>query len=104
MPKISIRRSKEDKPPSMTGDDANLHNWCIGLLEDADNQRRHLVGQWWENLATYQGDLFVEWDPHKNRLYETKKPRRITRLPINLAQPAVRTEYAKLLKNRPITD
>jgi len=60
---------------------------------------------WWENLAVYMGDFWVEWDIHKRRLYEpVKRPDHRVRVPINLAQPAVRTELAKLMKNRPIMD
>jgi hypothetical protein len=80
----------------------SLHDWCLGLLEDGRSMRRAHEAQWWENLATYTGDLWVEYDMVTKRLYELDKPDYRVRLPINLAQPAVRTEYAKLLKNRPI--
>jgi hypothetical protein len=86
-----------------TGD--QLHDWCVGLVEDGESRRNPLEGQWWENLAAYYGDFWVEWDPHKRQLWEPRKKKSWkVRLPINLIKPAVRTELAKLTKNRPITD
>lgn len=83
-------------------DVGKLHEWCRGLLEDGREQRRPHEAQWWENLATFAGDLWVQFDPTRKELYELNKPDYRVRLPVNLAQPAIRTEYAKLLKNRPI--
>ena len=94
--------SKSNKPGSS---DTDVHEWARALLEDGEVRRNALEGQWWENIATYIGDLWVEWDPHRRRLSEPiKKPRHRVRIPINLAQPIVRTEIAKLTKNRPITN
>jgi hypothetical protein len=59
---------------------------------------------WWEQLCIYAGDLWVEYNPHSKRLMEVPAPDHKVRLPINLVNPTVRTEYAKLLKNRPITE
>lgn len=82
-----------------------LHDWALALVDDGEGRRNALEGQWWENIATYVGDLWVEWDPHNRKLSEPlKKPKHRVRVPINLAQPIVRTEVAKLTKNRPITD
>lgn len=81
-----------------------LHRWCIDLLEDGQDQRKAWEGVWWENIATYLGDLWVEWNVHTKRLSEPVKPDYKVRLPVNLAQPVVRTELAKLTKNRPILD
>lgn len=81
-----------------------LHTWCMSLYEDGLERRRPHEAQWWENIATFCGDLWVEYDIHKRRLFEPEKEDHRVRLPINLAQPAVRTEYAKLLKNRPIVN
>jgi len=98
--KSSIDSAKPDK---LTHD--NLHQWALTLLDDGQGRRNPLEGQWWENLATYLGDLWVEWDPHRRRLWEPqRKPDHRVRIPINLAKPAVRTELAKLTKNRPIVD
>lgn len=91
------------KPKELTHE--ALHQWAVTLKEDGEGRRNPLEGQWWENLATYMGDFWAEWDPHKRRLWEpVRKPDSRVRVPINLAQPAVRTELAKLTKNRPIAD
>jgi hypothetical protein len=82
-----------------------LHEWAVALMEDGESRRNPYDGLLWENLATYVGDFWVSWDPHSRRLSEpVRKPKHRVRLPINLAQPVVRTEVAKLTKNRPITD
>ena len=60
-----------DKPESTSGD--QLHDWCVGLVEDGQGRRNPLEGQWWENLAAYFGDLWVEWDPHQKKLWEPRK-------------------------------
>lgn len=87
------------------GSQSELHDWAVALVEDGEGRRNAMEGLWWENMATYLGDLWVEWDPHRRRLSEpVKKPRHRVRVPINLGQPVVRTEVAKLTKNRPITD
>jgi hypothetical protein len=59
---------------------------------------------WWEQICVYAGDLWVEYNPHSKRLEEVPAPEHKVRLPINLVSPVVRTEYAKLLKNRPIAE
>lgn len=96
---------KRDKKPS-ENDERQLHHWARDLLEDGHEVRQGWEGQWWENLATYMGDLWSEWNPRDKKLLNVikKKPKHRVRLPINLAQPAVRTELAKLVKNRPIVD
>jgi hypothetical protein len=97
---MGLRR--RDKPPN----DSNktLHDWGVNLLQDGQEQRRAAEAQWWENLATYSGDFWAEYDVILRELVETKRENHKVRLPVNLAQPVVRTEYAKLIKNRPIID
>lgn len=91
-----------EKPGSSNNE---LHEWGKSVLDDGLARRRSFEGQWWENIATYLGDFWVEWDPHRRRLWEpVKKPKHRARIPVNLAQPIVRTELAKLTKNRPIVD
>lgn len=85
-------------------DENKLHDWCNGLLEDRRHDRRVLEAQWWENIATYSGDLWADYDVTLKKLIEPARPDHRVRIPVNLARPAVRTEYAKLLKNRPIVD
>jgi hypothetical protein len=92
----------DERRPS---DDDGLHAWCVALVEDHRARRRPWEATWWENIATYAGELWLNWDIHRNRLREPlRKVDHRVRLPINLAQPAVRTELAKLTKNRPLTD
>lgn len=87
------------------GTQEELHQWAIALAEDAEGRRNWAEALWWENLATYLGELWIEWNPHQRRLWEpVRKPKHRVRVPINLAQPVIRTEVAKLTKNRPITD
>jgi len=93
------------KGPPTSETDKKLLHWAQSLHTEGLGRRRHWEGMWWENLAVYMGDFWVEWDIHKRRLYEpVKRPDHRVRVPINLAQPAVRTELAKLMKNRPIMD
>ena len=85
--------------------DTELHEWALALVDDGVERRRAQEGQWWENIATYVGEFWIEYDVHAKRLREpVPKPDHKVRIPINLAQPVVRTELAKLVKNRPITD
>jgi len=81
-----------------------LHDWARQVIEDARNRRRGHEVLWWEQLCIYAGDLWVEYNPHSRRLEEVPAPEHKVRLPINLVSPVVRTEYAKLLKNRPIVE
>lgn len=73
-------------------------------MEDGRERRRPQEAQWWENMATWVGEFWTEFDVTTRELVETAKLDHKVRLPINLAQPVVRTEYAKLIKNRPILD
>lgn len=74
------------------------------LLDDGLQRRRPLESQWWENIAAYNGDFWVEYDMVERKLVEPVKPDHRVRLPVNLVKAQVRTEYAKILKNRPIVD
>lgn len=104
MPKLR-RGRKDDRPTGgVNTSDSGLHDWAMNMLEEGQQRRKPLEGQWWENIATFGGDLWAQFDPWKQRLWEPKPKDYKVRLPINLAQPVVRTEYAKLLKNRPILD
>lgn len=81
-----------------------LHDWARQVVDDARDRRRGHEMMWWEQLCVYAGDLWVEYNPHSKRLMEVPAPDHKVRLPINLVNPTVRTEYAKLLKNRPIAE
>lgn len=99
-----LENSPSDAPP-LGGNDQQILRWANSIVDDGEDRRQAWEGIWWENIATYLGDLWAEWDPHKNRLFETTPPAdHRVRLAVNLGQPIVRTEYAKLLKNRPISD
>lgn len=100
---------RNDAPPTAplprSDKDKQMHEWAKALQREGMQRKRHWEGVWWENIATFMGDFWVEWDIHKRRLAEpVRKPDHRVRIPINLAQPAVRTELAKLVKNRPILD
>lgn len=85
-------------------DGRDLHEYVWSLVEDGRDSRKAHESMWWENIAAYAGDLWTEFNPHTGRLYELPKADHKVRLPINLIQPTVRTEYAKMLKNKPIID
>jgi hypothetical protein len=81
-----------------------LHDWANTIIEDARALRRGHETAWWEQLCIYGGDLWVNYNPHSMRLEEPDAPDHRVRLGINLTNPIVRTEYAKILKNKPILD
>lgn len=95
-------KNKTNKDPSV--DNGTLLTWATALKEDGKRRRKPQEAQWWENLATFSGDFWAEYDVTLDKLVETRRQNHKVRLPINLAQPVVRTEYAKLIKNRPIID
>src|SRR5262245_57852017 len=97
-------RPFKNKSKNPTENDKSLYDWAQNLKEDGQSRRTTYEAQWYENIATYCGDLWAEYDLDQKKLVESDRPEHKVRLPINLAQPAVRTEYAKLLKNRPIID
>jgi hypothetical protein len=84
--------------------DDPIHDWAINLWEEGCKRRQGTEAQWWENIATYMGDFWAEFNIRDKKLWAPEAPDHRVRLPMNLAQPAVRTEYAKLLKNRPMVD
>lgn len=90
------------KDPSKN--DKSLFDWAMNLTEDGRARRAPAEAQWYENIATYCGDLWAEYDLTLGQLIEPQRLDHKVRLPVNLAQPMVRTEYSKLLKNRPIID
>lgn len=97
--------SKMSDAPDAGTKDAKLLEWAKALHSEGLGRRRFWEGIWWENLAVYMGDFWVQWDIHKRRLVEpVRRPDHRVRVPINLAQPAVRIELAKLTKSRPIID
>jgi len=81
-----------------------LYDWALTLVEDGRAVRRGHETLWWEQLCIYGGDLWVNYNPHSMKLEEPDAPDHRVRLAINLTNPIVRTEYAKILKNKPILD
>jgi hypothetical protein len=81
-----------------------LFEWALTIVEDGRAIRRGHETLWWEQLCIYGGDLWASYNPHSLRLEEPDAPDHRVRLAINLANPIVRTEYAKILKNKPILD
>jgi len=94
----------KNKSKNPTKDDKALFDWAINLKDDGQARRQVYEAQWYENISAYCGDLWAEYDMNQKKLVEPDKPDWKVRLPVNLVQPAVRTEYAKLLKNRPMID
>src|SRR5215475_9743341 len=70
------------------------------LLKDARSARSRLEPVWYMNLAYYQGEQWVAWDGRA--LYRPPMPRSRITVVDNRIQPAVRTEIAKMTKNRPV--
>jgi hypothetical protein len=94
---------RENVDPPNT--EERLLDWAFGLVKDGRERRRPHEALWWENIATFIGDFWVKYDIHRRVLHEPpKRNRSRVRIPVNLAQPVVRTELAKLTKNKPITD
>jgi hypothetical protein len=81
-----------------------LFDWALTFVEDQRAARRGHETLWWEQICIYAGDLWVAYNPHSMKLEEPEAPDYRVRLGINLANPIVRTEYAKILKNKPILD
>ena len=70
------------------------------LLREAKGARSKFEAQWFLNLAYYQGEQWVAWDGRS--LYRPQLRRDRMTIVDNRIQPAVRTEVAKLTKQRPV--
>lgn len=60
--------------------------------------------QWWLNIAYLTGKQWVTLDPQTRQLIEPPKEPWEVRLVANRVQPIVRTELAKITKNKPICE
>jgi hypothetical protein len=69
------------------------------LYEQARTMRARFEGDWYMNLAYYQGDQWLGWNG--SRLYEPKLRSTQLTLVDNRIMPAVRTEVAVLTRQRP---
>ena len=70
------------------------------LLRKAKSAKSRHEASWFLNLAYYQGEQWVAWDG--NALYRPQLRRDRMLIVDNRIQPAIRTEVAKLTKQRPI--
>jgi len=69
-------------------------------LKQAKSARSKFEAAWFLNLAYYQGEQWVAWDGRN--LYRPQLRRDRMTIVDNRIQPAVRTEVAKMTKQRPV--
>lgn len=79
---------------------------CQDWHTDARRLRLQFERQWYMNLAFFFGRHWVQWtshlaDPNISKLYEPKAPPWRVRLTSNKTRSYIRTELAKLLKEKP---
>lgn len=84
-------------------------NQILAYFLDKWDNRDQLVGglykRWYEMLACYEGFFYLSFDEAVRRFVNNLKiPSWRVQLVINLLLPAVRTQVAKLMRNRPIFD
>ena len=70
----------------------------LDKTENVDNLAYHL--QWYLNIAYYAGKQWIAYDTVNKRLFEPPKEPHKVRMTINRVQPIVRTELAKITKNK----
>jgi len=70
-------------------------------LEEAKDARLSLEPQWHENLAFYLGKQWLRWDPVRRRLMKPDVPPWRVLVTANFIQGVIRTEYAKMTKQKP---
>ena len=70
-------------------------------FEEAKKARKPLEKKWLVALAFYEGLQWHKWSDAHWSLIEVKVPEYRVLPVINLIKPTVRTEYAKLIQNRP---
>lgn len=71
-------------------------------LDSVDDKAYQM--QWYLNIAYYVGKQWIAYDQVNKRLFEPPKDPWKVRLVANRIQPIVRTELAKITKNKPIMD
>jgi hypothetical protein len=72
------------------------------LYEKADEDRRLVEGEWWENLAMVSGEHYVRWDSKSRQLRDVPLKRQATvRHTANLTAPATLRDIAKVTKRSP---
>lgn len=85
--------------------DSETVKYCDDLFEKAKRTRQQFEKTWYMNLAFYFGKQYVQWAPgvagNFARLYEPAAPPWRARLISNKIRPIIRTELAKITKERP---
>jgi hypothetical protein len=71
-------------------------------LLEAENARMPLEKQWLINLSFYLGEQWVIWNPVTKSLERPTVPEWRVLTTVNYIRPIVRTELAKLMKQKPI--
>jgi hypothetical protein len=69
------------------------------MLKKARSARSRFEAAWFLNLAYYQGEQWIAWDG--TRLYKPQLRKDRMAIVDNRIQPAIRTEVAKMTKQRP---
>lgn len=90
----------------LTGrDNRKVLSYCDEIFQQAKRDRNTFERQWYTNLAFFAGKQWVQWRPaigdHPARLYEPAAPPWRVRLISNKIRPIVRTEIAKITKEKP---
>lgn len=79
--------------------------WCKDHFEKARKNRQQFEQIWYMNLAFYFGRQYAQWGPPTaqgtRQLYEPNVPPWRVRLVSNKIRPIVRTELAKVTKEKP---
>lgn len=78
--------------------DDTLGKWNERLRQ-ARAERQKYEADWFMNLAFYQGRQWVAWDGRS--IFEPRINPNRAKVTVNLVQPAIRTEVAKMAKQRP---
>lgn len=84
---------------------AEIVKWAETMFQTARQGRLPFERQWYVNMAFYFGKQYVQWQPSGlgalTRLWEPPVPSWRVRLVCNKIKPIVRTELAKITKERP---
>lgn len=78
----------------------------VTVVEDAVKKGTNsaMEQQGYINIAYFAGKQWITWDKTNNRLYEPPKDPHKVRFVGNRIQPIVRTELAKITKNKPVVN
>lgn len=82
--------------------DAQLIKDLDALFERAKRDREPYERQWWVNMAFYLGEHHAVWNPVSKKLSRPRVPKWRVLMAVNLITGTIRTEYAKLIQQRPM--